>query len=113
MNETATIEAMLKLLEDPDEEIFSIVKQKLFDEGLSLMKRLEEELEQTDSPLIQKRIETIAHHINLNNIANELKRWADSDKQDIIDASFLIASYQYPDLNLPSYYLLLDQIISD
>jgi len=113
MSEIATIEAMLKLLEDPDEEIFSMVKQKLFDEGLSVMKRLEAELEQTNSPLIHKRIVNIAHHINRSNIANELRHWANTEKQDIIDASFLIALYQYPDLDLPSHTLILNQIIAD
>lgn len=113
MSDTTNIEAMIKLLDDPDEEIFSVVRQKLFDEGVSVIKRIEDTWEHSSNTVIQKRIEELTRQIQTNYVSEEIKTWAQNGKHDLLEASFWIAKYQYPNFTFSSYEFILDQILQD
>jgi hypothetical protein len=85
----------------------------LFDEGVSVIKQLENTWENTDNEMIHQRIEMLTHEIQLNFVSKEISKWAISGKQDLLEASFWIAKYQYPGYDFKSFEFLLDQIIVD
>jgi len=113
MSESTKIEAIIRLLDDPDDEVFVAVKQQLFDEGVSVIKQLETTWGNSENGMIQKRIELLTREIQLNYISREISKWAISGKHDLLEASFWIAKYQYPSYDFNSFEFILNQIIAD
>ena len=69
------IHAMIKLLEDPDEDISRLVALKLQDMGKEIIPGLEKAWESTLNPDLQNKIENIIQSIQLLDIKNELYQW--------------------------------------
>ena len=113
MSESTKIEAIIRLLDDPDNEVFVAVKQQLFDEGVSVIKQLETTWGNSENEMILKRVELLTREIQLNYVSREISKWAISGKHDLLEASFWIAKYQYPSYDFNSFEFILNQIIAD
>ncbi|MDR9398715.1 MAG: transglutaminase-like domain-containing protein [Salibacter sp.] len=109
MNKHADIEALIKLLEDPDENIYFQIRKELIDLGPSVIPELENRWEEESSLglLFQSRVEDLIHDIQFNSVKKEIREWRDSDDHDLLRGMYLIAKYQYPDLT----YEALDRAI--
>lgn len=93
------LRAMIMLLEDPDEAIFSQIKQRLLSLGAPVIPALENIWESTFNPSLQRRIEDIIQVIQFSHVKEELRLWADTGGIDLLQGTLLIARYQYPDLD--------------
>jgi regulator of sirC expression with transglutaminase-like and TPR domain len=113
MSEATKIEAIIRLLDDPDDEVFDVVKMQLYNEGVSVIKQLEITWENTDNEMIQQRIELLTREIQLNHVSQEMSNWAISGNHDLLEASFWIAKYQYPSYDFNTFEGILNQIITD
>jgi len=96
--EPEKIKALINLLDDPNEEIFTTVKQTLLDEGVEAIPELEKAWDLSQELVLQSRIEDIIRNIQLKIIKNNFSVWAHSEKNDLLEGVYLIAKYQYPDL---------------
>ena len=90
---------MILLLEDPDEEIFSEIRNRLLSLGNEVIPALEDVWENTFNNTLQSRIEDIIQTIQFNSTQEELKLWAATGGIDLLHGTILIARYQYPDLD--------------
>jgi regulator of sirC expression with transglutaminase-like and TPR domain len=113
--DTKEIRALINLLDDPDEEVYSHVRNKLLSMGQPVIPVLENAWEMGDpfNTLIQTRIEGIIHNIQFENVASALKTWAREGAKDLLTGTILITRYQYPDLNEEKVRKKLDQITKD
>ena len=68
MKNLAEINALVKLLDDPDEEIYQQVQEHLLIYGNEVITYLESAWEQSLDTLLQERIENIVHTIQFNNV---------------------------------------------
>lgn len=93
------LRAMIMLLEDPDEAIFSQIKQRLLSLGAPVIPALENIWESTFNPSLQRRIEDIIQVIQFSHVKEELRLWADTGGIDLLQGTLLIARYQYPDID--------------
>jgi len=93
------INSLVKLLDDPDQEIFDHVHQKLFSYGVEVISYLESAWESAFDPLLQERIASLVHEIQFSNLKNDLKLWCQSGAFDLLRGALLINKYQYPDLD--------------
>ncbi len=93
------INSLVKLLDDPDQEIFDHVHQKLFSYGAEVISHLETAWESAFDPLLQERIAGLVHEIQFSNLKNDLKLWCQSGAFDLLRGALLINKYQYPDLD--------------
>ena len=107
------INALISLLDDPDNEVFENIKHKLLSIGGEVIPMLEDAWEHSFDTLIQGRIENIIHKIQFENIINGLKNWAKEGNQKLLEGAILVAKYQYPDLNEKKIKKQLDQIKQD
>jgi len=89
---------LIKLLDDPDENIFKHVEKELLQQGNDIIKRLEDEWEQSFDALVQTRIETLISKINFYNVCQELRIWKLSGTYNLLQGLIIINKYQYPDL---------------
>ncbi|KQB99643.1 transglutaminase-like domain-containing protein [Pedobacter sp. Hv1] len=99
MENLAEIDALLKLLDDPDEEIYQHVQQRLLGYGNEAISYLENAWEQSLDTLLQERIENIVHTIQFNNVKEDLNLWYQSGAFDLLQGALVINRYQYPDLD--------------
>jgi regulator of sirC expression with transglutaminase-like and TPR domain len=91
--------ALITLLDDPDEAIYSQVKERFMILGPPAIPHLETAWENSFDAMMQKRIEGIIREINLKALQKALKYWAEHEQEDLFKGICLIARYQYPDLD--------------
>ena len=104
------IKAIISLLDDEDNEITSNVEEKLLSYGGQVIPILESEWEKNFSPIIQRRIEEIVHTLQFELLKERLHQWSGSKDKELLKAMWLIATYQYPDLELTSLKKNIEQI---
>jgi len=93
------ITSLVKLLDDPDQEIYNNVHGKLFSYGAEVISHLEEAWESAFDPLLQDRIAGLVHEIQFTNLKNDLKLWCQSGAFDLLRGALILNKYQYPDLD--------------
>lgn len=99
MENSTEISALVKLLDDPDQEVFRHVEQRLLEHGHSVIHFLETEWEKSLDTLLQERIENIVHQIQFNTVKEDLNLWYQSGAFDLLQGALVINRYQYPDLD--------------
>ncbi len=93
------VNALINLLDDPDERIFSTIKGKILDLGEKAIPVLEDAWESSINILLQTRIENIIHRIQFDKTLDSLVEWKQKESPDLLEGAILIARYQYPELN--------------
>ncbi|MBB5620092.1 regulator of sirC expression with transglutaminase-like and TPR domain [Pedobacter cryoconitis] len=99
MENSTEIKALVKLLDDTDQEVFEQVAKRLLEHGTSVIHFLETEWEKSLDTLLQERIENIVHQIQFNTVKEDLNLWYQSGAFDLLQGALVINRYQYPDLD--------------
>lgn len=100
MIKESELKALVTLLEDEDEEVVSHVEQKLMEIGTQVIPLLEHEWEINFNPLIQRRIEDLIHTLQFELVQERLIDWKENRQNDLLEGMWLVATFQYPDLDL-------------
>ena len=98
INETE-IHSLIRLLDDPDQEIYSHVHEKLLSFGSAAIGYLESAFESAFDPIQQERIANLVHEIQFDLLKNDLKLWLHGGAFDLLQGILVINRYQYPDLD--------------
>ncbi len=93
------VNALINLLDDPDERIFSTIKGKILGLGEQAIPVLEDAWESSVSILLQTRIENIIHRIQFEKTLDSIRRWKKKEASDLLEGAILIARYHYPELD--------------
>src|ERR1700753_27473 len=93
------VKSLITLLDDPDQEIFSHVHEKLLSYGNEAVEYLESAFEQAFDSVQQERIADLVHEIQFGVLKNDLKLWHQSGSFDLLQGILIINRYQYPDLD--------------
>ena len=105
--------ALITLLDDPDEVIYSQVKDRFVILGPPAIPHLETAWENSFDAIMQKRIEIIIHTIQFEILQKALKKWALEEQEDLLKGILILSRYQYPDLDETKIRKDLDQIKQD
>jgi regulator of sirC expression with transglutaminase-like and TPR domain len=74
------LNAAIRLLDDPDKQVYGIVMDKLFSQGTEIIPPLSEALSSKEAtPLMRSRIESILSKLELGDITENLKVWQKDD----------------------------------
>ncbi|MFD1628747.1 transglutaminase-like domain-containing protein [Pseudopedobacter beijingensis] len=98
MNEKE-IPALIRLLDDPDPEIFQHIEDRLLSYGEDIVSYLELEWEKSFNPILQERLVNLIHKIQFQNVKMDLELWYNSGSFDLLRGILIINRYQYPDLD--------------
>jgi regulator of sirC expression with transglutaminase-like and TPR domain len=93
------INSLIKLLDDPDNEIFEHIHEKLLSYGSEAVGYLESAWEQAFDPILQDRIANLVHEIQFGIVKDDLKLWYQSGSFDLLQGVLTVNKYQYPDLD--------------
>jgi len=101
------LEALISLLEDPDSLVFDNVSNRLIELGEAVVSPLEKRWELTLKPELQVRIENVIRKIQFNSLTRGMDSWKTDGGKDLLFGAFLVARFQYPELQ---YDLLNEKI---
>ena len=101
------LEALISLLEDPDNQVFDNVSNRLIELGEEVVPPLEKRWEITLKPDLQERIENVIRKIQTNTLKRGMDSWKSDGGTDLLFGAYLVARFQYPELQ---YELLNDKI---
>ncbi|MGC3943991.1 MAG: transglutaminase-like domain-containing protein [Chryseolinea sp.] len=104
------LKALVSLLDDEDAQIVTHVEQKILSLGTTIIPFLEEEWESNFNPTVQRRIEEIIHTLQYELLKERIQQWYVSEDQDLLTGMWLVATYQYPDIELLKLRQDLEQI---
>jgi regulator of sirC expression with transglutaminase-like and TPR domain len=93
------VNSLIRLLDDPDTEIFEHIHGKLVSYGGEVIEYLESAWEQAFDPIQQERIANLVHEIQFGIVKEELKLWYQGGAFDLLQGVLTINKYQYPDLD--------------
>lgn len=93
------LNSLIRLLDDPDQEIYDHVHDKLLSYGNDAIEYLESAFEQAFDPILQERIANLVHEIQFGIIKNDLRLWLHGGAFDLLQGILIINRYQYPDLD--------------
>lgn len=112
-NKEKELKALVQLLDDPDPEIFSMIRDQLLSYGRPVIPALEEVWERSIDATLQERIENIIHEIHVEEVKRLLAEWKEHHEGDLLKGAMIIARYQYPDLDEEKVKKTLELIYRD
>jgi len=107
------LQALISLLDDPDDIVFDEIKSKLISYGDNVIPYLEDAWENSFDHLLQNRIEDIIHELQFTAIKNELKEWNTTSNKNLLEGAAIIAKYQYPDIDIEKLNTYITQVKQD
>jgi len=102
-------DALIHLLDDPSQDVQQAVRTRLNEWGRAALPRFHHARKNASEPL-RSRIAEAAHDLNVSLV---VQAWSDLMAQpdpDLEHGAFLVALYRYPDLDIPTYRTLLDDL---
>lgn len=93
------VNSLIRLLDDPDAEIYEHVHQKLLSYGSEAITYLEGAWEQAFDSIQQERIANLVHEIQFGIVKKDLELWQLGGAFDLLQGILIINRYQYPDLD--------------
>jgi len=92
------VTALISLLDDPDEKIFSTITSQLMNIGEKVIPVLEDAWEASLNPVLQTRIENIIHRIQYKKVFDSILKWKNENSDNLWEGALLVAKYMYPEL---------------
>ena len=96
-NENREINALLHLIDDPDDEVYDTVSNRILAYGRGIIPNLEHLWEITPDATTQQRIELLIHRVHLQDLRQELQTWNNQAQPDLLAGLLLCSRYQYPE----------------
>ena len=97
MQENREISALFHLIDDPDEEVFSSVSDRIVSLGRAIIPNLEHLWENTPDESVQGRIEMLIHKLHFRDLVNDFTNWKNGSCE-LLQGALLAARYRYPEM---------------
>lgn len=104
--------ALLRLIDDEDEEVSSHVWSKLLSLGESGRERLEAEWLTASDPVMQRRLEEVINRLHHKDVALELLEWRKDGGRDLLKGWFLVSKFQFPELDYQKYRNEVNRLVN-
>lgn len=107
------IKALVSLLEDDDDEVVAEIEEKIRSIGTGIIPFLEDEWEKNFNPNTQERIEDLIHVLQFELVKERIIEWKENDQDDLLKGLWVLATYQYPDLEYDELRADFEQLYVD
>lgn len=101
------IDALIHLLDDPDDTVQDAIRQRLQELGRSAIPQLQHARRFAEEPL-RSRISELVHEVHFSDIQQAWAHLMDSPDPSLERGAFLMALYRFPSLDVASYREKLD-----
>jgi regulator of sirC expression with transglutaminase-like and TPR domain len=97
LQENQEIKALLHLIDDPDEDVYSTVSEKILSFGKEIIPNLEHLWENIHDEEAQERIEMLIHRVHYRDLTADFLQWK-NNPADLMTGALTVARYNYPEL---------------
>lgn len=109
-----SLQALIALMDDPDEQVYAHVRDRVLEIGPAAIQELQTSWEESDFGLLfQSRIENLIHEIQFEQCKTELTSWYASSTKDLLKGALIVAKYQYPGLEEKSVVDFIERMRRD
>lgn len=109
MKENKEIKALLHLIDDPDEDVYQTVSEKLASFGKDIIPNLENLWETIHNEETQERIELLIHRVHFRDLMEDTSKWG-QNPADLLDGALIVARYNYPEMQPESVKQEIEKI---
>ena len=92
MKENKEIKALLHLIDDPDEDVYNTVSNKIISFGKEIIPNLEHLWESVSNEDTQERIELLIHRLHLRDLTDEFTPWKEPGAT-LLEGALLVSKY--------------------
>jgi regulator of sirC expression with transglutaminase-like and TPR domain len=111
--ENKELNALIHLLDEPDEKVFDSIRTKIHSFGKEALPYLEKALEVSFDNFVQERAGEMIREIQQVELQSDFKTWINIASSDLLKGYLLVTRSQYPELNDESMILQVEQMKMD
>lgn len=109
-----SLHALIALMDDPDEQVYAHVRNRVLEIGPEAIQQLQTSWEESDLGLLfQSRIENLIHEIQFEACKTDLTTWYASSSKDLLKGALIVSKYQYPGLDEQSVLDYIERMRRD
>ena len=102
-NENKELDALISMIDEPNENMFASIREKIIDYGLTAIPFLENAWLKTENDDNAQRIEILIDDIRFTDTYHELYNWSQFYSKDLLKAFMLITRFRYTELDEAKY----------
>ncbi|MEY4098069.1 MAG: hypothetical protein RL170_913 [Bacteroidota bacterium] len=110
MPKEAEINALFKLIDDPDEEVFNTIADRLLNYGTPIIPDLEHLWENTLDEATLERIEIMIYKLRLQDLKEAFVEWKSKPDPSLFEGALLVTKFQFPELAIDSLRHQMEKI---
>jgi regulator of sirC expression with transglutaminase-like and TPR domain len=110
MQKEAEISALFKLIDDPDEEVFNTIADRLLNYGTPIIADLEHLWENTLDEATLERIEIMIYKLRLQDLKEAFIEWKSKPDPSLFEGALLVTKFQFPELATDSLRHQMEKI---
>jgi regulator of sirC expression with transglutaminase-like and TPR domain len=110
MQKEAEINALFKLIDDPDEEVFNTIADRLLNYGTPIIPDLEHLWENTLDEATLERIEIMIYKLRLQDLKEAFVEWKSKPEPSLFEGALLVTKFQFPELAIDSLRHQMEKI---
>lgn len=99
MQASSEINALFKLIDDPDEEVFKTISDKLLDYGSPIIPDLENLWENTLEESTLERIEKMIYKLRFQDLREAIIIWKSNPSPSLLEGALLVTKFHFPELS--------------
>ena len=111
--DSGELKALIYLLDEPDEDLYNQVRDKIIAYGQDVINLLEERWSSDLEEREITRIEDIIDQVLLNKSIDGLNDWIKKEKKDLLEPFLILSAYHDPDFAFEEYKKSVERIIKD
>lgn len=94
------INALITLLTDPDEVVYSHVSNKIHEYGIVMLPHLQSiKTNEIEEPQVVTRVQQLIHSLQVVALCNELQTWKNNPERTLLHGLYIISKYHNPTLD--------------
>ena len=113
MENNVSIDTLLDLIDDHDDEVYLAVRDKLLESGPAILPVLEYALSSAVSLLQHDRLELIINQLKLSKLVEKTALWANTEDKTLLDGWILVSTVHHPAIVADKIELLIQKITRD
>ena len=110
MQKEAEISALFKLIDDPDEEVFNTIADRLLNYGTPIIPDLEHLWENTLDEATLERIEIMIYKLRLQDLKEAFLEWKSTPDPSLFEGALLVTQFQFPEVAIDSLRHQMEKI---
>ena len=110
MPTSGELQALLNLIDDPDEEVYQMVTSRLLNLGDEVIPFLEEHKHAVYDPEQVQKLESIISKISIATLENALLQWKENGELTLLDAALGISNYINRENDKEKFFFEIEKI---